>query len=427
MGARRYGVPARASRPSPRVEAQRQEIRHILHGPRVQTKLTVGAPDDKYEREADRVADQVMRMRAPEAERTPLVQRDQNVTIRRLCTECKEELRRQPVGEEEAEEFLQANPVSAPPSKVTPELESRIQTLRGSGQPLTQSVRAFFEPRFGHDFSDVRTHTGARAAETARAVNARAFTLGSNIVFGAKRFQPNSSNGQRLLAHELSHTVQQRQGAVRLQRLVEVVPNATAAADILDQFKFLCPGGNFTLNGLRIESACTNSSNSCDGLCDATTDASRAYSIEVHNVTNTPTSVTLHTGSTETVPMPSVGPNTVGGMHPTIQMPSSKGSALAFGAFLPNGSPFVADNWRILGHEICGHARLNQSYAGRKGDRPGHDATINTENAIAGEHGDPARGKYSDARQGESFHSLPVGGAKLVFKLRDGWHHERVP
>ena len=81
--------------------------------------------------------------------------------------------------------------------------------LRSTGQPLDASTRHVMEPRFGHDFSHVRVHTDARAAESARAVNALAYTVGSNVVFDSARYAPGTSQGQRLIAHELTHVVQQ--------------------------------------------------------------------------------------------------------------------------------------------------------------------------------------------------------------------------
>ena len=82
--------------------------------------------------------------------------------------------------------------------------------LAASGEPLDAASRSWFEPRFGHDFSAVRIHTGAEAAASARAVNAAAYTVGPHIVFGERQFNPGTSAGDRLLAHELAHVVQQR-------------------------------------------------------------------------------------------------------------------------------------------------------------------------------------------------------------------------
>lgn len=123
----------------------------------LQAKLKVGQPGDKFEREADRVADTVMRMPEPQLQRQP---------------EEEEEVRRQL---EEEEETIQTKTTSTTPS-VTPKLASNIRALRGRGQPLPSSVRSFFEPRFGLDFSGVRVHTGERAARTARGLNAKTMT-----------------------------------------------------------------------------------------------------------------------------------------------------------------------------------------------------------------------------------------------------------
>jgi Domain of unknown function (DUF4157) len=84
----------------------------------------------------------------------------------------------------------------------------------GGGRPLEDDVRADMEARLGHDFRDVRLHTDARAAESARAVDAYAYTAGSDVVFQTDRYQPHSPEGRRMLAHELTHVVQQRSGPV---------------------------------------------------------------------------------------------------------------------------------------------------------------------------------------------------------------------
>jgi len=96
----------------------------------------------------------------------------------------------------------QAEPSAAPPPVVN-------DALRAPGQPLDAATRAFMEPRFGHDFSQVRIHTDAKAAESARAVNALAYTVGRDVVFGAGRYAPGTSEGDKLIAHELTHVAQQ--------------------------------------------------------------------------------------------------------------------------------------------------------------------------------------------------------------------------
>ena len=104
-------------------------------------------------------------------------------------------------------------------------MAANIQALEGGGSPLSQATRAFFEPRFGVDFSPVRVHTDARAAHTTRAVHARAFTLGPHIAFGTGQYAPHSPAGRQILAHELTHVVQQN--GSQLQR---AQPRATSQA-----------------------------------------------------------------------------------------------------------------------------------------------------------------------------------------------------
>ena len=123
------------------------------------------------------------------------------------------------VGDEEEEELLQGKPASDRTPQVTPGVASTIATLRGGGQPLSVSARAFFEPRFDADFSQVRIHSGARAADLAKAVNAEAFTVGRDVVFPDDMDAHATFSGRRLLAHELTHVVQQgATGAFSLQR-----------------------------------------------------------------------------------------------------------------------------------------------------------------------------------------------------------------
>ena len=143
--------------------------------------------------------------------------------IHRLCTECEGEREEQtgpmvhrkaasePGPDDEAEdEQVQAQVAQSSAPKLTTSLATNIYALNGGGSPLPETTRAFFEPRFGADFSQVRVHTGARAEETAKSISARAFTLGRDITFGTGQYAPESSEGQRLLAHELTHVAQQR-------------------------------------------------------------------------------------------------------------------------------------------------------------------------------------------------------------------------
>ncbi len=99
----------------------------------------------------------------------------------------------------------------APANSSVPPIVNDV--LSGSGQPLDAATRAYLEPRFGHDFSQVRVHTDGRAAQSAQTVNALAYTVGHNVVFGSGQYQPHTLSGKFLLAHELTHVVQQNQAA----------------------------------------------------------------------------------------------------------------------------------------------------------------------------------------------------------------------
>ncbi|RLI51746.1 MAG: hypothetical protein DRO93_15800 [Candidatus Thorarchaeota archaeon] len=175
-----------------------QAVESLLKSGIIQAKLKIGKPNDIYEQEADRVAEQIV------SNSWSVVNNQKEEGEIQRQTE--EEERKK---EEEEEETLQLKKMQGNISEVTPDIESRIRTLRGSGQPLPKSIRAFFEPRFGYDFSYVRIHTDLEAAKLARALNAEAFTYGRDIYFGEGRYNPNTLTGKRLLAHELTHVVQQ--------------------------------------------------------------------------------------------------------------------------------------------------------------------------------------------------------------------------
>ena len=145
----------------------------------VQAKLTVSQPNDPFEQEADRVADRVMRMEAP------------GVIVQRKCAGCEEE------------EQLQRKETSSEAAEAAPSM------VHDSGAPLDSTTRTYMEQCFGHDFDKVRVHTGGQADAAARQINSLAFTLGKDVVFREGQYAPHSNSGRRLLAHELTHVVQQ--------------------------------------------------------------------------------------------------------------------------------------------------------------------------------------------------------------------------
>lgn len=175
----------------------------------VQTKLTVNAPGDIYEQEADRVAETVMRMPETPIQRQVEPEEEETLQTKPLTAQITSLVQRQ-VEPEEEEGLVQAQPAPGETPEVTPDMEDHISASRGSGEPLAGAVRAFAEPRFGADFSGVRVHTDARSSQVARGLNAQAFTTGQDIYFGAGQYQPGTKQGDRLLAHELTHVVQQK-------------------------------------------------------------------------------------------------------------------------------------------------------------------------------------------------------------------------
>lgn len=178
-------------------------------------KMTVNAPGDAYEQEADRAAEQVMRMPEPKVSDAATVSSN-SPGVQRKCAcggTCEECQKTHPQEEHARVQMKAAGPGSAGGAEASPGVH---EVLRSPGQSLDASTRAFMEPRFGHDFRGVRVHTGARAEQSAALLGASAYTFGQHIVFGRTAFNPTSGTGRKLIAHELAHTVQQRGSDNRL-------------------------------------------------------------------------------------------------------------------------------------------------------------------------------------------------------------------
>jgi Domain of unknown function (DUF4157) len=247
----------------------------------IQPKLTISTPGDYGEQEADRVAEEVMRIpdgppfqaadRHQDLASPPALQRacgcgsqfksDENGVVRRwpllslssagdnvvarainfraLADSMPDEEISDAV-EETDEEAAQTNEVNrkaaglaatrevAQPT-VTPQLSKAINTAcQSGGQPLSPQIRQFMEPRFGYDFSAVRIHTDRAAGEMAHQIQARAFTTGNSIFFAPGEFQPDQKSGKHLLAHELAHVVQQGKGNSGVGRQIQRSGNGGA-------------------------------------------------------------------------------------------------------------------------------------------------------------------------------------------------------
>ena len=198
----------------------------------VQTKLTVGQPDDIYEKEADSVATQVIQRMA-----TPIIQRSiAPVKIQRkpiFESNSPEHLQRKCAACEQKEKMLQkkGGPSAAPPS-----VESTLAGSKGSGSPLPSHIQQSMGSAMGADFSGIRIHTDSSAVQMNKDLHAQAFTHGNHIYFNSGKYNTAHSSGQHLLAHELTHTIQQGAAgkAINLLTAEEQTSHANDVYDALD-------------------------------------------------------------------------------------------------------------------------------------------------------------------------------------------------
>jgi hypothetical protein len=181
-------------------------VHRLLRSGVIQPKLEVSRPGDRYELEADRVAEAVVSMPEPGTSCCHQPAHAGGPRVQRMCSACEEEL------------LLQPKEDAGGTREAAPSIEPHVQHQASAGRPLPDSVRAYFEPRFGYDFSQVRIHTDSNSAAKARAISAKAYTVGSDIVFAQSQFAPETPAGKLLLAHELAHVVQQQAaGSTALQ------------------------------------------------------------------------------------------------------------------------------------------------------------------------------------------------------------------
>jgi hypothetical protein len=207
---------------SPRVQGKpmfrgvSQEWGSTSSGLVVQPKMTIGAPNDKYEQEADRIASQVV----SRINSSSVQQEGDRSTVQRMGKEA-DELQRKPLLQRdtspEGVEEKQKYPLSLMRSpdgemEASAELDSEIAQERGRGSPLDATIREQIEQAFGADFRKVTVHTDTRSDQLNRSIQAKAFTTGQDIFFSKGAYQPWSKRGQELLAHELTHVVQQNGG-----------------------------------------------------------------------------------------------------------------------------------------------------------------------------------------------------------------------
>lgn len=169
------------------------------------SQLEIGAKHGPLKIEADIIADRIMRM--PE-----------NGLIQRKCSDCEEEehVRRKPLTS-----YIQKRSAQGM-ARTSGQLSKKIAATRGKGTPLSYPTKSFMESRFGTDFSNVKIHKDNDAQQMSRELKAQAFTVGNDIYFNAGKFAPETAEGKHLLAHELTHTIQQSNPAnpIKIQRTI---------------------------------------------------------------------------------------------------------------------------------------------------------------------------------------------------------------
>jgi hypothetical protein len=250
-------------------QAARKPARPLL-GPPIQAKLDVGPAGDHFEREADAVASAVMsagsapvsipptitplgaqRKAAPpkkEEERKAKPARSGGLSAQRKAAPRREEQKPKARAQREAA-------AGAAGGTASPSVETAIQSMRAGPAPgLDGATRGFMENRFGRDFGDVRVHHGTQAAQAADGLGAQAFTTGNDIFFNHGQYQPNSEGGRRLLAHELTHTVQQKgaKGTAarrRIQRAPKAAPAPKLPPPANREFPFTLANNNQSRTG----------------------------------------------------------------------------------------------------------------------------------------------------------------------------------
>ena len=185
--------------------------------------LSVSQPNDAAEIEADRIADSVMRMPAADFDNDRVIGGPGSGMIHRKCNACADA--------DDQDEIVDRKALPTSDGVSAPSGRSLVRdAVSSGGQPLDAETRRFFESRLGYDLGSVRVHTGANAAGSARAIDARAYSLGSDIVFGTGEYDPQSNSGMHLLAHELGH-VTQRSGEIRRMTIGSGTPPARWVTD----------------------------------------------------------------------------------------------------------------------------------------------------------------------------------------------------
>jgi hypothetical protein len=376
----------------------------------IQPKLSINKPNDVCEQEADRVANAVVNSPAI----SPLsIQQKPIRQIQRKCKAC----------EEEEHEIQKKGDASA--STASPQLSSKIESSSGKGSALPAGTLTDMNNSFGADFSGVNIHTDSASAQMNKEINAQAFTHGSDIYFNAGKYNPETKPGKELLAHELTHVIQQRNQGEIISRKIAVPfaqskpfnsknPQSASQGKIVENYlNKLCIEGGITIAGNTVvppvdlcdlpgpldgNMALTKAEQSktkvgCTCICDISKSNHLVTIVIDDDVAGTTLAAGIDSekpgvgsGSTVTVPSPDA-PKTI--------LPTQSGQKL-------ETDPVV-----VLGHELCGHAFFNmRGEAGKDHNaqrgRGGHQATVERENLIRDEQGVEKRALFREPFCGEA-------------------------
>ena len=238
---------ATVQKPAASIKGVQRQVVATRGSIQLQSSLKVSSPKDPAEKEADATAKKIMRMAVPESSISYVRTGSQGV-FRQVKKEEKDKKIQAKLQSPYITRFANTGIFTQPKKKeeekiqrkaegqpnVAANVASDIQSSMAAGAPLPLSVRRFMEPRFQANFGNVKIHTGEQSAKLNRQLNAQAFTVGNQIFFGKDKFQPEQSQGKELIAHELTHTIQQG-AAIQRREAGAVNHNALASKQIQRQ------------------------------------------------------------------------------------------------------------------------------------------------------------------------------------------------
>ena len=386
----------------------------------VQPRLAINQPNDKYEKEADSVADKVMKDVSQPIESPSHA----NLTIQRKCAACEEE-----------EKNVQRKESGTSTESDTTSIQN---TIESGGEPMDDETRSFMEERFNNDFRNVRIHNDDSAHKSSNDISALAYTHGNHIAFNKGQYNPSTNAGRHLLAHELTHVLQQKDGMKMIQRSMQVnkpddkIPNPTGTGlvqtngeTVISYMKEICKDANPTISSgiVTIDpDFCTGtvkdaSGNTVSKIQQSKTPAGCSCACEMIQSTNAFKVVISDTAAASTSADDRLLARTTG-TGATITTPSPNGKV---GETLSkSGNLAQAPPWLVFAHELCGHASfinkgksLDDFFGNASQGRGTHTATTNIENKLRKEHNIEARGTHRDPCCGaEADGTVAASGSK---------------